>query len=297
MNRTVDAGGLRLDVEVAGPEGGATLLLVSGLGAQRTDWPPELLALLHGAGVRTVTFDNRDVGCSTKLDDAPGGPQDLRRWADGQPFAVPYRLEDMVGDALAVLDHLELARVHLLGASMGGMIAQRLAATHPQRVLSLTSVMSTTGATDVGQPAEEALAALGAPVPHDRAAYIEAGLARARITNSRTHFDEARVRARLAAGYDRSFHPAGRTRQLLAILADGDRTDLLARIDAPTLVVHGDEDTLIDPSGGVATAEAVDQARHVQVPGMGHDWPMPVLPVVVAEIVAHIRAAEGARGG
>lgn len=292
----VDTGEVSLDVVCAGPEAGLPLLLVAGLGSQRTEWPAELLAAFHAAGVRTVTFDNRDAGRSSSLDDRPGGTEDLQRWLRGEPFAVPYTLDDLAGDALAVLDAVGLADAHVLGRSMGGMVAQRLALRVPERVRSLTSLMSTTGAPDVGQPWPDALAAMTEPSPETRAEVIEAGVARARITNSPTLFDEVRVRARLEAAYDRSHRPEGTTRQLLAILADGDRTEALWSLRVPTLVIHGAADALVDVSGGEATAEAIPGARLVVVDEMGHDLPLPLLPRLVDEVVRHLHAADAARG-
>jgi pimeloyl-ACP methyl ester carboxylesterase len=288
----VDTGEVSLDVVSAGPSDGRPLLLIAGLGSQRTEWPAELLLALHDAGVRTTTFDNRDAGRSTSLDDRPGDAEDLQRWLRGEPFAVPYTLDDLAGDALAVLDAVGLTDAHVLGRSMGGMVAQRLALRAPQRVRSLTSLMATTGAADVGQPWPDALAAMTDPTPETRAEVIEAGVARARITNSPTLFDEARVRARLEASYDRSHRPEGTTRQLLAILADGDRTEALRSLRVPTLVLHGAADALVDVSGGRATAAAIPGARLVVFDEMGHDLPLPLLPQLVDEVVRHLHAAE-----
>jgi pimeloyl-ACP methyl ester carboxylesterase len=288
----VDAGEVELDVEVAGPAEGPVVLLVSGLGSQRTEWPDELVALLHGAGLRTVTFDNRDCGASTLLSDRPGDAADLQRWLAGEPFAVPYSLTDLANDALAVLEVVGVDRVHVVGRSMGGMVAQRLAVLAPERVASLVSLMSTTGAPGVGQPWPEALAAMAQPAPETRAEVIQAGVERARVTNSPTLFDEARVRARLEAAYDRAHRPEGTTRQLLAILADGDRTPLLRDLDVPTLVIHGEADALIDVSGGRATADAIPGAQLLLFEEMGHDLPVPLLPTVGAAIIEHVHAVE-----
>jgi pimeloyl-ACP methyl ester carboxylesterase len=287
----VDAGEVELDVEVAGPADGPPLLLISGLGSQRIEWPAELLTHLHDAGVWTVAYDNRDCGASTYLDDRPGDADDLERWLLGEPFAAPYSLGDMAADAVAVLDAVGLDRAHVLGRSMGGMVAQRLAIAAPERVASLTSLMSTTGAPDAGQPWPDALAAMAEPTPETRGEVIEAGVARARITNSPTLFDEARVRARLEAAYDRAHRPDGTTRQLLAILADGDRTPLLRHLDVPTLVIHGEADALVDVSGGRATAAAIPDAQLLLLEEMGHDLPVPLLPRIGAAVVAHVRRA------
>jgi pimeloyl-ACP methyl ester carboxylesterase len=292
LHLRVEAGEVELDVEVTGPADGPVVLLVAGLGSQRTEWPDELVARLHAAGLRTVTFDNRDCGASTLLSDRPGDAGDLQRWLAGQPFAVPYTLTDLAEDALAVLDAVDVERAHVVGRSMGGMVAQRLAVLAPERVASLVSLMSTTGAPGVGQPWPEALAALAQPAPETRAEVIQAGIERARVTNSPTLFDEARVRARLEAAYDRAHRPEGTTRQLLAILADGDRTPLLRHLDVPTLVIHGEVDALIDVSGGRATADAIPGAQLLLLEDMGHDLPVLLLPTVAAAIIEHVRTVE-----
>jgi pimeloyl-ACP methyl ester carboxylesterase len=288
VNVTVHTTEVDLDVEVLGPAGRPAVVLLSGLGSQRTEWPVELLDGLLAADLQLVTIDNRDAGRSTLLHDRPGGRQDLTRWLEGAPFAVPYTLSDVAADVVAVLDHLGVARAHVVGRSMGGMVAQRLAAAAPERVTSLVSLMSTTGAPDVGQPWPDALAAMAEPAPETRDEVIEAGVARARVTSSPTLFDEARVRARLAAAYDRAHRPEGTTRQLLAILADGDRTPLLAGLEVPTLVIHGAADTLVDVTGGEATAAAIPGARLLVLDEMGHDLPLPLLPQVTAAVAGHV---------
>jgi len=287
-----------LDVEVlpatasdprADREGSApSLLLLAGLGAQRTDWPPELVQRLRGAGVQVITVDNRDAGHSTVLDGPEVAADELRAAQAGVPTEPVYPLEALAQDAVAVLDHLSLARVHVLGRSMGGMVAQHLAALVPERVVSLTILSSTSGAPDVGQPTSEAEAALAAPVPDERDAVIAAGVERARLTGSPQLFDEERARARLAARYDRSHRPDGTARQLLAILADRDRTPLLRSLHVPTLVIHGDADPLVTPSGGRAIAAAVPGARLEVVPGMGHDLPVPLLPRIADLVLDHV---------
>jgi pimeloyl-ACP methyl ester carboxylesterase len=291
----VDTGEVVLDVEVFGPTRGRTrapVLLVSGLGAQRIDWPPGLVAALRDAGHEVVAFDHRDVGASSGCDDRPGDRDDLDRWRDGLPFAVPYRLQDLADDAVAVLDHLGIEAAHVLGRSMGGMVAQRLAIHAADRLLSLTSMQSTTGAPDVGQPTDAAMEALAVETPPERDAVIEAGLARTRITGSPGLIDDEAVRRRIGAAFDRAHRPQGTTRQLLAILAEEDRTPLLRGVTVPTLVVHGDADTLVPVSGGRATAAAIPGAELVEIAGLGHDLPEPLLPRVAEAIVGHLAAAE-----
>jgi pimeloyl-ACP methyl ester carboxylesterase len=296
----VDTGEVVLDVEVLGPTGPTSnaraprtpVLLVSGLGAQRIDWPPGLVAALREAGHEVVTFDHRDAGASSGCDTRPGDADDLDRWRDGLPFRVPYRLQDLAEDAVAILDHLGIASAHVIGRSMGGMVAQRLALHAPERVRSLTSMQSTTGAPDVGQPTDAAMDALAVETPPRRDTVIEAGLARTRITGSPGLIDDDAVRQRIGTAFDRAYRPAGTTRQLLAILAEEDRTPLLRDIVAPTLVVHGDADTLVPVSGGRATAAAIPGAQLVEIPGLGHDLPDALLPRVAAAIVDHLEAVE-----
>ena len=285
-----------LSPTVGDPADAPVVLLLSGLGSQRTEWPAELLDGLRAAGCRLVTMDNRDCGRSTSMDERPGDASDLERWLRGEPFAAPYRLRDLAGDAVAVLDHLDVEVAHVVGRSMGGMIAQHLAIAWPQRTASLVSLMSTTGAEGVGGPWPDALAAMAQPTPETREEVIEAGVARARVTNSPTLFDEDRVRARLAASYDRAHHPQGTTRQLLAIVSDEDRTPLLAQLSTPTLVIHGTQDALVDVSGGRATAEAIPDANLLELEEMGHDLPVPLLPIVTAAVAGHVWRSEGTHG-
>lgn len=278
----VDVGGAHVDVHLDGPDDGEVVLLVSGLSRQRIEWPAALPAALHAAGLRTLTVDNRDVGRSSSFGDAAG---------DGPP----YVLADMAADHLGVLDHLGLERVHVAGVSMGGMIGQQIAISRPDRLWSLTSVMSTTGAREVGHATEEATAVLLRPVPTEREAYLDHAVGSARVIGSPGLVDEAAVRERAAAAYDRAFNPAGVARQMQAIMASGDRTADLARVQVPTLVLHGSEDPLIDLSGGEATAAAIPGARLHVLEGMGHDLSREFLPEIVGALVGHTRDAS-ARG-
>jgi pimeloyl-ACP methyl ester carboxylesterase len=274
----VTVGDVRIDTHLDGPAGGDVMLLVSGLSRQRIEWPAALPAALHAAGLRTLTVDNRDVGRSTKLETAPG---------DGPP----YLLADFAMDHVGVLDHYGLERVHVLGVSMGGMIAQQLAISHAERLLSLTSVMSTTGDASVGRATEEAMAVLTTPPPTDREAYVDHTLRAAHVIGSPGLVDEAATRARAGAAFDRAFYPQGVLRQLQAIVGSGDRTDALAGVTVPTLVIHGSEDPLITASGGEATAAAVPGSRLHVIQGMGHDLPVAFLPELVGAVVGHTRDA------
>lgn len=297
--RTVSVGAtpagvsIELDVSDAGPRDGEVVLLVAGLGMQRIGWPAELRAGLHDAGYRTVAVDNRDCGRSTVL---PGSVADLPRGDDGWPVAA-YPLAALARDLVAVLRRLDIDRAHVVGLSMGGMIAQHLAIAHPDRVASLTSVMSTTGAPGVGQPHRDARFVLTTPSPTERDAYLDHAVVVAGAVGSPGYLDEGRVRARAALAYARGVHPQGTARQLLAIRADGDRTEALRGVRAPTLVVHGTHDPLIDVSGGHATAEAIPGATLHLVEGMGHDLPLPLLPTVIDAIVEHVRAQPFGRPG
>lgn len=271
---TVD--GIDIYHETFGRRQDPTVLMVNGLGAQCLNFDDELCEMVAAAGHHVVRFDNRDVGLSTHLDGVDADPfAALVAASAGDPIDAPYTLDDMARDAVGLLDQLEVDRAHVFGTSMGGMIAQALAIGHPDRVASLTSVMSTTGEPDVGTPDPEVLgpllATLGdAPSREER---IDKGVALARIIGTPDAFDEERARRRTAVFVDRAFDPAGTARQLVAVFASGSRADGLATLAVPTVVLHGDRDPLVDISGGRRTAELVPGARFVQLEGMGHDLP------------------------
>jgi pimeloyl-ACP methyl ester carboxylesterase len=289
------ANGIEIAYQTFGERSDPTLLLVMGLGAQLIHWPEEFCELLVGRGFHVVRFDNRDVGHSTKLDDAP--VPDLMALAAGDAGAATYTLDDMADDAAGLLDHLEIDAAHVAGASMGGMIVQTLAVRHPQRVLSLCSIMSTTGDRNVGQARQEALAVLMTPVPDNRDAYIEFHInAFKAIGSPGFPLDEEFLRWRAGATYDRSVYPAGFRRQLAAIIASGNRTSKLSQISAPTLVIHGSDDPLITVSGGEATARAIPGAELVVIGGMGHDLPKGAWPQIVDAIAANAERARAVAG-
>jgi pimeloyl-ACP methyl ester carboxylesterase len=249
-------GDVELHYEVFGDPGDPTLLLVNGLGSQCINFPVEWCEMFVARGYQVVRFDNRDVGLSSKLDD------------------VDYVLSDMARDAVAVLDAVGVERAHVMGLSMGGMIVQRLAIDHADRLLSVTSVMSRTGEPDYGQSSPEALAVLTAKPATSRDEYIDNHVAAIGIYGSDPAWlDEADLRARAAAAYDRCFCPAGVGRQMMAVMADAPRADALREVQLPVLVIHGSRDTLIQPSGGRRTAELIPGARYVEIEGMGHDYP------------------------
>lgn len=279
--------GAATDVHVAGPEDGEVVLLVAGLGQQRVAWPPEALAALHEAGYRTVCVDNRDVGFGPLH---AGTPFDLPRGADGWPEG-PYSLGRMAADHLDVLDHLAADRAHVVGVSMGGMIAQHVAMAAPERTASLVSVMSTTGARAVGGPTERAEPALTSVPPHgDRDAYVAYQVELQTIIGTPGEADADRAAARARVAFARGIHQWGSARQLLAVRGDGDRTARLAGVSAPTLVLHGEDDPLIDVSGGHATAAAIPGARLVTVPGWGHDLPVALLDRLLPPVLDHLDA-------
>ena len=256
------------------------LLMVNGLGSQCINYAEAWCARFVDRGIRVIRFDNRDVGLSTHLTDAEPGPN-----------GACYLLTDMAADAIAVLDAVGVPAAHVMGLSMGGMIAQTMAIEHPDRVLSMTSVMSTTGERDVGTPTPEALALLTGKPATDRASYIANTIAGLRVWGSPEFADEDRWAADAGRAFDRCFDPAGTARQYYAIGASGSRADGLRALHVPTLVIHGDRDTLIDPSGGRRTAELVRGARFELVEGMGHDYPPQMWDRWVDLIAGHIEAA------
>jgi pimeloyl-ACP methyl ester carboxylesterase len=269
------ANGIDIAYESFGSPSGRPLLLIMGLGAQLIQWDEELCELLAEAGHHVVRFDNRDAGLSTHFHDA-GVP------SGGAP--APYLLQDMADDAAALMDVLGWPAAHVVGASMGGMIAQTLAISHPERVLTLTSIMSTPGPS-TAPPSQAAAAVLMSRPPADRAAVLEQAVQTWTIIGSPGYeLDRERITAMAALAYDRCFDPAGTARQMAAIMASGDRTEGLGKVGVPTLVLHGEADPLIPVAGGRATAAAVPGARLVTYPGMGHDLPRALWPEYVNEI-------------
>jgi pimeloyl-ACP methyl ester carboxylesterase len=267
-------GEVALYFETFGQPTDPALLLVNGLGSQCINYRTEWCELFAARGFFVIRFDNRDVGLSTKFDHQPA---DMRAvvtaLTEGRQPDVAYRLPDMADDCVAVLDELHIDRSHVMGLSMGGMIVQQLAIDHPDRLLSMTSVMSSTGDRDVGQATPEALALLTGPPATDRASHIERHLAGIRAYGSPDHYDVERHTGYAGEAYDRCFNPAGVARQMVAIMASGSRTEALRSVVVPTLVLHGDQDRLVDISGGRRTADSIAGARFVVMEGMGHDYP------------------------
>jgi pimeloyl-ACP methyl ester carboxylesterase len=279
------ANGITLEYESIGDPGRPVLLLVAGLGAQLISWDDELVKMLVDRGFRVVRYDNRDVGRSTWFDDA-GVPNALDVLSGAA--TAPYVIADMADDAAGLLEALGISQAHVIGVSMGGMIAQSLAIRHPDMVATLTSIMSTTGDPTVGAPHDDAVQLLLADPPADRDGAIAAALAGWRVVGSPAYpADEARLAAAAGAAYDRAWHPEGTARQLVAVLASPDRTPELRRLRVPTLVVHGDADPLIDPSGGEATARAIPGAELWMLRGVGHDLPSQLFSDLADRLAAH----------
>lgn len=254
-----------------------------------TSWDDVLCAQLAEAGFWVVRFDNRDVGRSTKMEQAqmPSAWQMLGATFFNWSLRAPYLLGDMAADAIALLDHLGIAQAHVVGASMGGMIAQELAIRYPERILTLTSIMSTTGNRRVGQPTLKMRRRLVQRPPTEEEAAVQYSLEVWRELHG-THFpfDEAKVRASILRNRQRGVYPIGTGRQLAAIIASGDRTAALRQLQLPTLVIHGDTDPLVNVSGGHATAEAIPLAEKLIIGGMGHTLPSAVWPQIIEGITA-----------
>ena len=274
--------GIEIAYESIGDPAGQPLVMIMGLGTQLIHWDIELCELLAARGFHVIRFDNRDAGHSTKVD-AP--VPNVRRAMLGLRVDAPYLLRDMAEDAAGLLDHLGLPAAHVVGASMGGMIGQTLAIEHSERVLSLTSIMSTTGERSVGRPKLRMMGLLMRRAPREKEAFVEHFVGVFRAIGSRGFaFDEDRVRRHAAEAYERDNDPTGTGRQLAAILASGDRTPRLRELRVPTTVIHGRKDPLVPFRGGKATADAIPDAKLIAIPGMGHDMPREVWPQLVDAI-------------
>ena len=286
------AGDIAIAYETLGDAADPPVLLIMGLGGQLLSWPEDFCQLLVDRGLFVVRFDNRDVGLSTHLPDLP--PPDLAAIQSGDLVTASYTLSDMASDAASLIAALGIDSAHVVGLSLGGMIAQVLAIEHPNRVRSLTSIMSTTSDPNVGQSTEESLAHLTQPAARTREEVIDRRLEAQRITGSPDYpTSEDELRDRAGEAFDRNFDPAGPTRQLAAAFASPDRTVGLAGLRVPTLVIHGADDPLIQVSGGHATAVAIPDAELLVIDGMGHDLPRQLWPQVVERISTHIASAEG----
>jgi pimeloyl-ACP methyl ester carboxylesterase len=288
-----------LEYETTGSPDDPPLLLVVGFSAQMIAWPSGLCEQLAAGGRFVISFDNRDCGLSSKLDGQIVDLPSVIAASSSGDFVkaaalVPYTLSAMADDAFALLSGLGIERAHIVGSSMGGMIAQTMAIEHPERLLTLTSMMSTTGEPQFGQPTPEASKALLTPAPGDRAGYIDAS-ERSLIWKSKRYPDLPGTRALAAESYDRCYYPEGAARQLAAMIASGPRAEGLAQLRVPTLVIHGLDDTLIAPSGGERTAALIPGAELLLLEGMGHDRPEPLWPEICGAILEHTDGRHAAR--
>lgn len=283
--------GISITYEDKGPSGAPVILLVMGLGGQLTLWPDEFVDALNERGFRTIRYDNRDVGLSTRFEAAgiPNVKWMIVKSVLGLPVRPAYTLADMAADGVGLLDHLGVARAHVVGVSMGGMISQHIAARYPQRVLSLTSVMSTTGNRRLPRARKEAMQVLAnRPMSGDKEALIAYSVNAARVIGSPGYpADEARLQRRVRTDFERGWYPQGVARQMAAIVADGDRRAMLKDIAAPTLVIHGEDDPLVPIDGGRDTAANIAGARLLTIPGMGHDLPLALVDTLADAIVEH----------
>jgi len=294
----VEANGIELEYDVAGPPDGEPLLLIMGLGAQMTRWPSLFVDKLAAHGLRVIRFDNRDVGLSSKIEAAglPDFPTIFKALAEGTPPPVPYTLADMAADAVGLLDALDIERAHIVGASLGGMIAQLVAADYPERTLSLTSVMSTTGNRELPPASPEAMAVLNdrGPDPlQDFEGYLNHAVKGALVIGSPAHPPTAEaIRERSKNDFNRSYYPPGFQRQYAAAAASPDRRPKLAKIQAPTVVIHGAADPLVPLTGGQDTAAGIPGAELVVIEGMGHDLPPALFDEMVEGIMRAVTRAK-----
>ncbi len=289
------ANGIELHYEEHGNPADPAMLLIMGFGAQLTLWPDELVEALAEQGFRVIRYDNRDIGLSHKFDDvkAPGLIKMTLLSKIGLMPRVPYTLGDMAADGVGLLDALGIDKAHIVGASMGGMIAQHVAAKYPERCLSFTQIFSTTGNPKLPAARKEALQALVTrPKSDEEDALVEHGIMLARTIGSPAYpSPEDRLRERTRTNVRRSFYPQGPTRHLSAIVADGDRRAMLRDIEVPTLVLHGEDDPLVPCEGGRDTADCIPDARLKTIPGWGHDLPLELVDQIVGEITQHARSA------
>lgn len=290
---SVSANGLQIEYETFGKPDSPPLLLIIGLGGQMIFWDEELCKQLAQQGLFVIRYDNRDVGLSSKLEEAavPDVMSAIQSLMQGETLNSPYTIEDMAEDALGLLDSLGIEKAHLCGMSMGGMIAQTVAIRYPRRVLSLISIYSTTGNPELPPPRPEVMGFLLAPPPEERGANIEHTLKMFRtISGPGFPFDEKWHRKMAAQAYDRAFYPQGLIRQFVAILSQKNRKAALASISMPTLVIHGSDDPLVQVECGKDTAEAVLGADLKIIDGMGHDLPHDGAWLqIVSDIVSHTR--------
>ncbi|MEQ1865090.1 MAG: alpha/beta hydrolase [Micropepsaceae bacterium] len=298
----IKANGLNFEVESFGAESDPAILLVMGFSAQLTMWPLELCEGLASRGYRVVRFDNRDVGKSSKLDHLGkvSPAETFAKLMSGQSVTPPYSLNDMATDAAGILDALHIETAHIVGASMGGMIAQLVALNHPKRTVSLTSIMSTTGRPGLPPAKPEAMAVLTqAPTNLDRETRIVEAMKIWRIIGSQPAYaaSDTELRAQAEREVDRTpYYADGLARQLVAVVAAPPRHDMLKAVKAPTLVIHGADDPLVSLEGGKDTAASIPGARLKIIPGMGHDFTSKLVPVYLREIADFVAEVDARRG-
>jgi len=294
---SVSANGIQIEYETFGDSSGRPLLLIIGLGAHMIHWDADLCKDLAARGHYVVRFDNRDAGLSTKFGETgvPNLPEIFGKLLQGENVKPPYTLDDMADDAVGLLDALKISKAHVCGVSMGGMIAQTITIRHPERVLSLISIYSTTGNPEVPQAKPEIIGLLTAPPPGERQAFIDHWLVVFKtISGPGFPLDEAWIRKITGEAYDRSFYPEGMTRQLVAVLTHGNRTPALSSVKVPALVIHGTGDPLVSVEGGKDTARAIPGAELMLIEGMGHDLPHGgAWPRIVEAIAKHTQKAKG----
>lgn len=290
----VTANGIQIEYDTFGDRSSPALLLIAGNGAQLIFWDVEFCELLAKSGLFVIRYDNRDTGLSTKFDET-GVPDLMAAFKAimlGMPVKLAYSLDDMADDAVGLLDALSIDKAHICGISMGGMIAQVASCRYPERILSLTSMMSTTGNPDLPHARLEIIAAVFAPAPVEREAYVEHYVNLWRmIWSPGFPFEEKRARTFMEQSYDRSYYPQGMARQNAAIIASGDRRPLLASLQVPTLVIHGSDDPLIPVEGGKDTVRTIPGASLMIIDGMGHDMPKGVWSQIAEAVSNHASQA------
>jgi pimeloyl-ACP methyl ester carboxylesterase len=294
----VQANGIPIEVEDFGPPDRPAVVLIMGLGMQLVAWPDAFVDTLAAAGYRVVRFDNRDVGLSRKFDElgVPNLAWETIKHRFGMRVQAPYALHDMALDTLGVMDALRIPRAHIVGVSMGGMIAQRVAIAAPERVISLASIMSSSGARYLPGPKAQVLQALlSRPDGKSEAAVVDHTVRLFKVIGSPGFpFDEAELRQRMTLAARRNLHLQGTLRQLTAVAADSRRADELPRIKSPTLVIHGRDDPLVPLACGHDTARRIDKAQFQVIPGMGHDLPPGVVERLLASVLPHMQSAGAA---
>jgi pimeloyl-ACP methyl ester carboxylesterase len=291
----VTANGIRIEYDTFGDSSFPALLLIAGNGAQMIVWDAAFCKLLAKTGLFVIRFDNRDAGLSTKFDEAgiPDIMAAIKAAMEGKTVESAYTLDDMADDSVGLLNALGIEKAHICGASMGGMIAQVISYRHPKYALSLTSIMSTTGNPDLPYGKLDAIAAVVAPAPEERKAYVEHFVnVWRRIWSPGFPFEEERVRTFMEKSYDRSYCPQGMARQNTAVIASGDRRPSLSSIKVPTLVIHGADDPLIPVEGGKDTARVIPGASLLIINGMGHDMPKKVWSEIADAITHHTAQAK-----